>query len=94
MHRPRIFSVVDHIFVAGKQEEEAQQIAAEKALDHEVLYNALERAVRTRLLDMAVSAIKACSATLSNLETNARRMQALLELSGQQLHVIEQALRI
>lgn len=88
------FSIVDHIFVAGKQEEEAQQIAAEKALDHEVLYNALERAVRTRLLDMAVSAIKACSATLSNLETNARRMQALLELSGQQLHVIEQALRI
>lgn len=86
-------SVAGQTSFVSKTDEATQQVLAMEALDHERMYNALERAVRTRLMDMAAGAVQACSATLSSLDDNARRMEELLVSRGEQLRFIEQALR-
>ncbi|AUT46357.1 dynamin family protein [Achromobacter sp. AONIH1] len=87
-------SVANQASYAGKTDEAIRQTVAMEDLDHEGLYNALERAVRTRLMDMAAGAVHPCSAALRRLEESARRMQELLESSGQKLHGIQEALRV
>lgn len=79
--------------LVGKTDEATQQRLAMEALGHEGLYNALERAVRIRLMDMAADAVQTCRAALGNLEKNIRHMQDLLASHAQKLHVIKDALR-
>ena len=86
-------SIADQTSFVGKTDEATEQGLAMEALDHEGMYNALERAVRNRLMDLTAGAVQACNDVLSGLDKNARRLEELLESRGHQLHLIEQALR-
>lgn len=65
-----------------------------ETIGYEILYAALEKTVRLKLIGMAADTVKACAKSLRDLDENAQFLQKTLQASALHLSAIEKVLRV